>query len=276
MFKGKTIFFWLCFCCLDGVFADELNSVSVMEGDSVSLNSGLTDIQEDDEIFWTFGNSRSLLAITDGVDNTIYDFPDGRFRGRLKLDKKTGSLTIMNITTEHAGVYTVEISSRSSSKHRFTVTVYGVFAGTDELNSVSVMEGDSVSLNSGLTEIQKGDVIIWTFGNNGPLIAKTNGVKNMIPDDLDGRFRDRLELDKKNGSLTIMNITTDHAGVYKVEISSRSSSKHRFTVTVYGPDKPDKELYERGMEKESDTSSGPSARAVAGIVVVAVLLHLAL
>ncbi|KAK7126481.1 hypothetical protein R3I94_017836 [Phoxinus phoxinus] len=281
MFKGKTLFFWLCFCCLDGVFAGidaDMESVLVTEGDSVSLNPGLTEIQEDEEIIWTFGSNGSLIAKTNGVKNTIPDNLDGRFRDRLELDKKTGSLTITHTTTEHTGVYVVEISSsRSSSIYRFTVNVYGVFAGTDELKSVSVMEGDSISLNSGLTEIQEDEEIIWTFGSKGSLIAKTDGVRNTIPDDLDERFRDRLKLDKKTGSLTIMNITTEDAGVYEVEISgSGPSSIYRFKVTVYGPDKPDKELYERGMEKESDTSSGPSARAVAGIVVVAVLLHLAL
>ncbi|XDV24164.1 hypothetical protein PO909_028413, partial [Leuciscus waleckii] len=109
----------------------------------------------------------------------------------------------------------------------------GVFA--DELKSVSVMEGDSVTLNSSLTEIQTGEEIMWRFGTNGPLIAKTDGVKNTIPDDLDGRFRDRLKLDEKTGSLTIMNITANHTGVYEVKISrSSSSSTYRFTVTVYG------------------------------------------
>jgi len=111
----------------------------------------------------------------------------------------------------------------------------GVFAGTDELKSVSVMEGHSVSLNSGLTEIQKGEEITWKFGPNKNLIAETDGVNNMIPDDLDGRFRDRLKLDNKTGSLTIMNITNNHTGVYEIKISSSSSSStHRFTVTVYG------------------------------------------
>ncbi|KAG1924859.1 hypothetical protein F2P79_025896, partial [Pimephales promelas] len=117
----------LCCCCLVGVFAgtDELKSVSVMEGDSVSLNSGLTEIQNGDEIMWRFGPNRNLIAKTDGVKNTIYDVLDGIFRGRLKLDKKTGSLTIMNITNNHTGVYEVDISSiSSSSTHRFTVTVY--------------------------------------------------------------------------------------------------------------------------------------------------------
>ncbi|XP_056109168.1 uncharacterized protein LOC130086991 [Rhinichthys klamathensis goyatoka] len=111
----------------------------------------------------------------------------------------------------------------------------GVFADTDAVKSVSVMEGDSVSLNSD-TEIQKGDKITWTFGTNGNLIAKAknDGVKNMISDNLDERFRDRLKLDKNTGSLTITNIRSDHAGVYEVEISrSSSSSTYRFTVTVY-------------------------------------------
>ncbi|KAK7136659.1 hypothetical protein R3I93_016871 [Phoxinus phoxinus] len=111
---------------------------------------------------------------------------------------------------------------------------FGVFAGTDAVKSVSVMEGDSVSLNSSLTEIQEDEEIIWTFGSNGSLLAITDGVKNIIPDDIDERFRGRLELDKKTGSLTIMNITTEHAGVYTVEISGRnSSSTYRFNVTVY-------------------------------------------
>ncbi|XDV24175.1 hypothetical protein PO909_028424 [Leuciscus waleckii] len=237
-----------------GVFAgtDAVKSVSVMEGDSVTLNSSLTEIQRGEEIFWRFGTNGPLLAKTNGVNNMIPDVLDGRFRDRLKLDKKTGSLTIMNIRTEDAGVYEVEISnSRSETKHRFTVTVYGVFADTDAVKSVSVMEGDSVTLNSSLTEIQRDEEIFWRFGTNGPLIAKTDGVKNTIPDVLDGRFRDRLKLDNKTGSLTIMNIRTEHAGVYEVEISGSSSeTKHRFTVTVYGPDKTDKELYERGTEQE--------------------------
>ncbi|CAM4660771.1 unnamed protein product [Leuciscus chuanchicus] len=108
----------------------------------------------------------------------------------------------------------------------------GVFA--DELKPVSVMEGDYVTLKINVTEIQKGEKILWTFGTNGPLIAKTSGVNNTILDVSDERFRDRLKLDEKTGSLTIMNIRTEDAGVYEVEISrSRSETKHRFNVTVY-------------------------------------------
>ncbi|XP_067271515.1 SLAM family member 5-like isoform X2 [Pseudorasbora parva] len=96
------------------------------------------------------------------------------------------------------------------------------------------MEGESVTLQINVTELQRDDEILWTFGTKGPLIAKTNGVNNYFPDDLDGRFRDRLELDQKTGSLTITNTSTELSGVYEAEISrSNSSPKHRFNVTFY-------------------------------------------
>ncbi|XP_067252736.1 SLAM family member 5-like isoform X2 [Chanodichthys erythropterus] len=115
--------FIFCCCCLVGVFADELKSV--MEGDSVTLQTDLNEIQTVDAIKWIFGTNRSLIAKITALTIIIPDDLDERFRDRLKPDIKTGSLTIMNIRTEHAGDYEVEISRRSSSyKYRFTVTVY--------------------------------------------------------------------------------------------------------------------------------------------------------
>ncbi len=38
------------------VETDEVKSVSVLEGDSVTLRTGLTEIQRDDEILWKFGD----------------------------------------------------------------------------------------------------------------------------------------------------------------------------------------------------------------------------
>ncbi len=101
-----------CFC-LFSVFADtELKLVSVKEGDSVTLNSGLTEIMDDDVIQWRFWIEDTLIAeINKPADSmTVYDdVLDGRFRDRLKLDKQTGSLTITNFTIEHAGVYTLQM-----------------------------------------------------------------------------------------------------------------------------------------------------------------------
>ncbi|XDV23986.1 hypothetical protein PO909_028308 [Leuciscus waleckii] len=98
-----------------------------MEGDSVTLNSDLTEIHEDDEIVWKYGAENSLIAQISkaaGISSKSDDVPDGRFRDRLKLDDQTGSLTITNTTTEHTGVYRLEINGVKITSKTFSVSVY--------------------------------------------------------------------------------------------------------------------------------------------------------
>ncbi|XP_039538298.1 uncharacterized protein LOC120486366 [Pimephales promelas] len=226
---------------------DEVKSVSVMEGDSVSLNSDLTEIKHNDVILWRFEDGKTLIAeIYKWFDRfTVYDdVLDGRFRDRLKLDNQTGSLTITNTTTEHDGDYNLLMYSGTSKAFRVSEldklqikSFIFILAVIDEVKSVSVMEGDSVSLNSNLTEIKDDDAILWRFEDGKTSIAAINKWTDRIAvydDVLDGRFRDRLKLDKQTGSLTITNITTEDAGDYKLLMFSggRLSSK-LFRVSVY-------------------------------------------
>ncbi|KTF85437.1 hypothetical protein cypCar_00048860 [Cyprinus carpio] len=212
------------------------NEISVMKGSSVTLNSGLTEMKDDDQIQWRFGNENTSLAeINKQTDSmTVYDdVLDGRFRDRLKLDKQTGSLTITNMTTQHAGDYELQINN---VRKCFLLTVYG-----DE--SVSVKIGNSVTLNSGFTEIMEDDQILWRFlddpklwwsGYEYILIAELNKrTDNMtVCDDvLDGRFRNRLKLDKQTGSLTITNVRIQHVGHYKLQTKY---TKIDYLFTVYG------------------------------------------
>ncbi len=98
----------------------------MMEGDSVTLHTGVTEIQQADHILWTFGAEKSFIAkIKKQQQISTFNGTDGRFRDRLKLDNQTGSLTITDITTEHAGVYKVEISGVKLSSHTYNVSVYG-------------------------------------------------------------------------------------------------------------------------------------------------------
>ncbi|XP_067252649.1 SLAM family member 5-like isoform X2 [Chanodichthys erythropterus] len=118
------MFALFCLCCwsLIGVFGD---SLSVMEGDSVTLYTDLTEIHEED-ILWKYGAETSLIAEISRAAEifSTSDGTDGRFRNRLKLDVQTGSLTITNITTEHAGVYQLEISGAKLTTKTFNVSVY--------------------------------------------------------------------------------------------------------------------------------------------------------
>ncbi|XP_050950465.1 uncharacterized protein LOC127153455 [Labeo rohita] len=197
----------------EGVFGDYLDLKSVIRGDSVTLTSFSE--MKNDVIQWKFGYENTLIAEVNKQTNRIAvydDVLDGRFRDRLKLDHQTGSLTITNTTTEHAGSYERQINSR---KQYFSL---------DVIVKISVKEGDSVTLNSGLTEIKDDDWIRWDFKTIAiaEIKKQTNSIA-VYDEVLDGRFRDRLKLDKQTGSLTITNTTTEHDGDYRLlQISHKS------------------------------------------------------
>ncbi|XP_051977211.1 natural killer cell receptor 2B4-like [Xyrauchen texanus] len=109
----------LFFICVQDVDAD--GTVSVMEGDSVTLHTGLTAIQREDTILWLFGPPDTRIADIYKQIITIYD---ERFRG-IQLDITTGSLTIKNIRGSYSGLYKLTIFSQRGVSHKaFRVTVY--------------------------------------------------------------------------------------------------------------------------------------------------------
>ncbi|KAK7136784.1 hypothetical protein R3I93_016980 [Phoxinus phoxinus] len=109
--------------------------------------------------------------------------------------------------------------------------VYG--AGTEEVKSVSVTEGDSVTLNTDV-QVQKDEQILWMFGPQETRIAEIHRQIIHI-DGTDMIFEKILQIDNQTGSLTIRNIRTEHTGLYKLIVISRGTSYKRFNVTVYAP-----------------------------------------
>ncbi|XP_051550713.1 uncharacterized protein LOC127438844 [Myxocyprinus asiaticus] len=110
----------LFFICVQDVETD--GKVSVMEGDSITLHTGLTEIQKDDTILWIFGPPDTRIADIYKQNITIYD---EKFRGIFQLDITTGSLTIKNIRSSYSGLYKLTIFSKKGVSHKaFPVTVY--------------------------------------------------------------------------------------------------------------------------------------------------------
>ncbi|XP_065122162.2 SLAM family member 5-like [Paramisgurnus dabryanus] len=121
------VYLCLCFCGLTGVFGDEVKSVSMIEGDSVTLQSYITKLQTDDLILWKFGLNKTLIARINGVAKDISVFDDvldGRFRDRLQVNDQTGDLIITNIETQHTGDYKIIISGKQKTSFVFNVIVY--------------------------------------------------------------------------------------------------------------------------------------------------------
>ncbi|XP_057186510.1 uncharacterized protein LOC130552310 [Triplophysa rosa] len=149
----------------------------------------------------------------------------GSFKGQRN---STGHLNITNIRRDQSGEYEVNINGRSLMLRRtFRINV------TDEMQTESVMEGEFVILHTN-TEKQADDVIKWKFEDT--LIAQFNRTANNFSyDDPNGRFRERLTLDR-GGSLTIRKLNTEDSGHYGVNITSSKHIIHkRFNVTVTVP-----------------------------------------
>ncbi|XP_067252853.1 uncharacterized protein [Chanodichthys erythropterus] len=246
-----TYFIWCSFSY--GASGADKHEVSVKEGDSVSLHTGV-ETRQQEKIIWYINGIR-IAQINGDLSKTCTDVQcnEGteRFRDRLKLDHQTGSLTIMNTTNTDAGVYELQIIRGNSRKTIFTVAVHGVFGVGPDGKSAFVMEGDSVTLHTGVQTNQQ-EKIIWYF--NGMRIAQNTGDLSKIctDDECKKRFRDRLKLDHLTGSLTITNTRTTDSGEYKLQIISGSSEKI-YNITI-----PDVPAAERNKMKRKSVKEGES------------------
>ncbi|XDV23366.1 hypothetical protein PO909_027962 [Leuciscus waleckii] len=184
-------------------------AVTVMEGDSVTLKPHTVIPEgEGDSAQWKFGE---LIIARINKAKGRFSTSEGDnvgFKGRLKLDNQTGSLTITNIRTDHAGLYTLKISGTTETSETFSVTV------SDNVKSLSVTEGDTVTLHTGVTDIQRDDQIQWKFGDQD-----LNG-----PDDT--RWRN-IHRNNETGEITIRNIQRNQSGDYELEINTTSVILHR-------------------------------------------------
>uniref|UniRef100_A0A8C1SSY5 Ig-like domain-containing protein n=1 Tax=Cyprinus carpio TaxID=7962 RepID=A0A8C1SSY5_CYPCA len=113
------------------------------------------------------------------------------------------------------------------------LVMHGVCGDTDVIKSVSVTEGDSVTLHTNVTEIQSDDQIVWMFGSQDTRIAEIHRQK-ISTYDCKGTFEDILQMDSQTGSMTIGNVRTEHTELYKVQIiTNEATSCKTIELTVY-------------------------------------------
>ncbi|XP_073699627.1 uncharacterized protein [Garra rufa] len=213
----------LCFLC-DALTGEEKRNAET-EGSDVTLPTNVTKLHKDDVIQWWYEDKdeKNLIAKVDKVkkEKHVYGGADGRFRSKLAVKDETGDLKITDIRTIHSGLYKVKISSSKRTKYKTIFVPVTV-------KTVKVNPGDPYTFPSN-NEIQGGDLVLWTFGAEKSLIVK---VDSEIPS-VGERFKDRLELDKLPGTLTIRNMETTDSGHYKQQIiNSKETTIKRFNVIV--------------------------------------------
>lgn len=115
--------------CSQGVLHEEAGepntadvTLLVMEGENVTLASGINKKDNNDRIVWTFGNTRIAQMNMEPGKISLYDGDRGVFHNKLQLNNETGDLTITYIRTNHTGLYQLENLNGKGSK-RYVVAV---------------------------------------------------------------------------------------------------------------------------------------------------------
>ncbi|KAI5085959.1 natural killer cell receptor 2B4-like, partial [Silurus meridionalis] len=97
-----------------------------VERTTITLHTGITGIQTDAQILWSYGPEKAEEIILNSQmfnGETVTEISE-RFKERLQLDRTSGALTIRNISRNHSGVYLLQVLTGSLSSRTFRVSVY--------------------------------------------------------------------------------------------------------------------------------------------------------
>ncbi|XP_071753537.2 CD48 antigen-like [Centroberyx gerrardi] len=99
----------------------KIQNVSGKVGESITLQTGVSGLQGDYQVLWSDDSDQSVLVnYNEGKLKPIYI---ESFRGRLQLDRGSGSLTITHLNINDTGLYLGQIINGAGSTHRFNLTV---------------------------------------------------------------------------------------------------------------------------------------------------------
>ncbi|KAI5616393.1 hypothetical protein C0J50_24060, partial [Silurus asotus] len=96
-------------------------------------------------------------------------------------------------------------------------------------------EETTITLHTGITGIQSDAHIVWFYGPEKAeeKILNSQMFKGETVTEISERFKERLQLDRTSGALTIRNISRNHSGVYLLHVITGRLSSRTFRVSVY-------------------------------------------
>ncbi|XP_047671905.1 natural killer cell receptor 2B4-like [Tachysurus fulvidraco] len=127
----------------------------------------------------------------------------------------------------------------------------------DETVTLQEVEGTTITLHTGITGIQRDAHIVWFYGPEKAeeKILISQVFKGETVTDISERFKERLQLDRISGALTIRNISRTDSGVYLLHVITEHLSSRTFSVSVYAPVSTPVIINERGKRSVISTES---------------------
>ncbi|XP_060773203.1 uncharacterized protein LOC132883509 [Neoarius graeffei] len=110
-------------------------------------------------------------------------------------------------------------------------------AAGDETVTLQEVEGTTITLHTGITGIQSDAQILWFYGpeKGEENILNSQVFNGKTVTEISERFKERLQLDRISGALTIRNIIRNLSGVYLLQVLTGRLSSRTFSVSVYAP-----------------------------------------
>ncbi|XP_053475460.1 hepatocyte cell adhesion molecule [Ictalurus furcatus] len=133
-------------------------------------------------------------------------------------------------------VLNISAGIRSLQARLFLLSCLLCAAG-DETVTLQEVEGTTITLHTGITGIQSDAQILWFYGPEKAEEKILNSLvtKGETVTEISERFKERLQLDRISGALTIRNISRNHSGVYLLQVITGRTSSRTFSVSVYAP-----------------------------------------
>ncbi|TSU11354.1 Succinate--CoA ligase [ADP/GDP-forming] subunit alpha, mitochondrial [Bagarius yarrelli] len=107
----------------------------------------------------------------------------------------------------------------------------------DEMVRLQEVERTTITLHTGITGIQRDAQIQWFYGPEKAeeKILFSQMFKGETVTEISERFKERLQLNRTSGDLTIRNINRNDSGLYLVQVLTKLLSAKTFSVRVYAP-----------------------------------------
>ncbi|XP_060720062.1 signaling lymphocytic activation molecule-like [Tachysurus vachellii] len=173
----------LLLCCLLCEAGEETVTLQEVEGTTITLHSGITGIQGDAQILWTYGPEKSEEKILNSYVHKGEIFTDisERFKERLQLDRISGALTIRNISRTDSGVYFLQVITGPISSRTFSVSVYAPVSTPVIIKQRGIRSVISTESCFLLCSVENGEDVKLSWYRENERISITNNTDLSFP-----------------------------------------------------------------------------------------------